>query len=282
MTLPGLVAAKNLADVADRERAWDNLGLNISANFVTDFDAATYIEAVNSADGNNLEPGVQLAINNFIVECKGSGIWPSINACCIMAGARTLAGCLIPLKGPIPTGTGFVSSDYNRRTGLRAGGGKFINTNYGGLLNLQDDNHFSVFVTDKGNNNNATRLISQGNAFSTSGMSQITYADASSLVTSSRRRSTNQAVNFSSVPSFVGASRSSLASYTVRVNNISENRTLLSEPQVSDSWRIFAGDGGALFSDSRISFYSIGNAVDLALLDNEVSKLMDAIFRIIT
>jgi hypothetical protein len=32
MALPGLVAAKNLADVADRERAWDNLGLNVSAN----------------------------------------------------------------------------------------------------------------------------------------------------------------------------------------------------------------------------------------------------------
>ena len=33
MALPGLVAAQNLADVADRERAWDNLGLNISETF---------------------------------------------------------------------------------------------------------------------------------------------------------------------------------------------------------------------------------------------------------
>jgi len=29
MALPGLVAARNLADVADRERAWDNIGANI-------------------------------------------------------------------------------------------------------------------------------------------------------------------------------------------------------------------------------------------------------------
>jgi hypothetical protein len=35
MALPGLVAAKNLADVVDRERAWDNLGVNISATFAT-------------------------------------------------------------------------------------------------------------------------------------------------------------------------------------------------------------------------------------------------------
>ena len=36
MALPGLVAAKNLADVTDRERAWDSLGLNINAD--TPFD----------------------------------------------------------------------------------------------------------------------------------------------------------------------------------------------------------------------------------------------------
>lgn len=30
MTLPGLVAANNLSDVADRERAWDNLGESVT------------------------------------------------------------------------------------------------------------------------------------------------------------------------------------------------------------------------------------------------------------
>jgi hypothetical protein len=33
MTLPGLIAANNLSDVVDRERAWDNLGDSISADF---------------------------------------------------------------------------------------------------------------------------------------------------------------------------------------------------------------------------------------------------------
>jgi hypothetical protein len=35
MALPGLVAAKNLADVTDRERAWDGLGQEVAANFDT-------------------------------------------------------------------------------------------------------------------------------------------------------------------------------------------------------------------------------------------------------
>jgi hypothetical protein len=35
MALPGLVAVKNLADVADKERAWDNLGQEFTATFDT-------------------------------------------------------------------------------------------------------------------------------------------------------------------------------------------------------------------------------------------------------
>jgi hypothetical protein len=35
MALPGLVAAKNLADVADKERAWDSLGQEFTATFDT-------------------------------------------------------------------------------------------------------------------------------------------------------------------------------------------------------------------------------------------------------
>jgi hypothetical protein len=36
MALPGLVAANNLSDVVDKERAWDNLGLDIAANLPLD------------------------------------------------------------------------------------------------------------------------------------------------------------------------------------------------------------------------------------------------------
>ena len=44
MTLPGLVRSKNLSDVEDRERAWDNLGSNINA----------VIQATNSIRNNTM------------------------------------------------------------------------------------------------------------------------------------------------------------------------------------------------------------------------------------
>ena len=37
MTFPGLVKANNLSDIGDKEKAWDNLGSNISATVVLPF-----------------------------------------------------------------------------------------------------------------------------------------------------------------------------------------------------------------------------------------------------
>jgi len=63
---------------------------------VSDADATAYLAAVQAADGQLLEPAVRIAINNFVVGCKADGIWTAIKASCILAGARTLAGALVP------------------------------------------------------------------------------------------------------------------------------------------------------------------------------------------
>ena len=59
MTFPGLVAANNLSDVVDRERAWDNLGSSVSANFLIpspslDLNFAANKSLVDDISGNNL------------------------------------------------------------------------------------------------------------------------------------------------------------------------------------------------------------------------------------
>jgi hypothetical protein len=68
-----------------------------------DADAQAYITAVETADGQALETGVRDAINAFVVGCKADGIWNAIKASCILAGARTLTGALVPLVGTAPT-----------------------------------------------------------------------------------------------------------------------------------------------------------------------------------
>jgi len=43
-----------------------------------DPDAAAYITAVETADGQALEEKVKIAIDNFVLGCKADGIWSAI------------------------------------------------------------------------------------------------------------------------------------------------------------------------------------------------------------
>jgi hypothetical protein len=98
------------------------MSLFISSVFTYDEDAGNYIQAVETADAQALEPATRKAINNFVIGCKQDGIWTAIKASCILAGARTLAGALVPLVGTAPTNNGFIGigTDYVRKTGLVA------------------------------------------------------------------------------------------------------------------------------------------------------------------
>jgi hypothetical protein len=76
MALPGLVAAKNLGDVADQERAWDNLGSSISADFPIafpslDLDFAANKNLIDSVSGNNLITFSRASTATFV---DGAGV----------------------------------------------------------------------------------------------------------------------------------------------------------------------------------------------------------------
>ena len=114
-----------------------------------DADALAYIAAVEAADGQSLENGVKDAYTAFISGCKADGIWTAIKAACILAGARTLNGALVPLAGTAPTNNNFVSGDYNRETGLKGNGTtKYLNSNRANNADPQNSNHNAVYVTE--------------------------------------------------------------------------------------------------------------------------------------
>ena len=271
MTLPGLVAAKNLADVADNERAWDNLGLNISATFFKvgglDADASAYIDAVALADGGNYtEPGVQFAINNFIVGCKADGTWNAIKASCILAGARTLAGALVPLVGTAPTNNNFVAGDYNRKTGLVGDGStKYLNSNRNNNADPQNNQHLASYVGTAGGGT----LIGAG--LNDVGTTQI-------ISTLQRNRSSNFDLGTLTQPGFSAMSRSSASQYIFRTGSASTTRTGTSQAPFNGDLHVFRRNTISDFGwfAGRIAFYSIGESLDLALLDARVTTLINA------
>ena len=249
------------------------LRIPTNSRFISaDSDVSAYILAVESADGQQLEEGVITAVESFVLGCKSDGIWSAIKASCILAGARTLPGALIPLVGTAPTNFNFVSSDYNRETGLKSDGStKYLNTNRNNNSEPKDSKHLSVYVTEKPT---TAGRIYMGGSTNASGNSFI--GGGSTL--SNLRTSVNfysSAINVGAhATGFIGTERNNSANYNSRVNGTNYTTTGTSSNPASYITRVFGRHISVDPIAARLSFYSIGESLDLALLDTRVSNLM--------
>jgi hypothetical protein len=246
-----------------------------------DTDAQAYITAVETADGAALEGGVKTAINNFVVGCKADGIWSAIKASCILAGARTLNGALVPLAGTAPTNFNFVSGDYNRKTGLIGNGvDKYLDAERSSNADPQNSRHLSVYATEieTGRINPAFIGGSQetfnGRSFMCANNTTFPRSFQSSLANRTAT-TTSLALNFSA--GFVGISRSQSALYLARLNSTNSTISIASENLSTSATLVFARVSGTPDNHSahRLAFYSIGESLNLALLDARVTTLIN-------
>lgn len=252
-----------------------------------DGDALAYIDAVEAADGQALERGVKIAISDFVSGCKQDGIWNSISACCLLAGARTLDGALTPLKGAGATNFNFVAGDYDRKTGLLGAitGLKHLDTNVRNDALPMDTRHLAVYATsagtDLGLNNTYIGSVSSDGA----GRSDIEAQDGgtklnfyASSINSSLR------ITRSGATGFFGVSRSSSTSISARAGGSTTSADIASTTPYNGRILVFCRDYGDFVDsniDARMSFFSVGLSVDLALLDARVASLMNALNSVI-
>ena len=257
-----------------------SLRINSDFNGVTDPDAGAYIAAVEAADGNQLlEFGVGKAINDFVVGCKQDRIWDAIKASCILAGARTTNGALVPLKGTAPTPVNFdliSNTDYNRKTGLVGDGStKYLNSNRNNNADPQDNRHLAVYASTASSVFNFTRLIQAG--VGNNGSSFIVTSTSNSqpyIVGLSTNAGTLSSV-LSTQAGFLGASRTTSSALFFRAANSSSSLANTSQSPVSGNYFVI-GKPSEQHSNARLAFYSIGESLDLALLDARVTALITA------
>jgi hypothetical protein len=258
-----------------------------AARIVQDTDALAYISAVETADAQTLEDGVKFAYEDFIVGCKADGIWSAIKASCILSGARTLSGALVPLVGTAPTNFNFVTADYNRETGLKGNGStKYLNSNRANNADPIFDKHVYFSASD-GITTGSGSFLGTSRNIAGSGAGQTGVFRAGT--TASMRYTLNDwseaivAVN-PLVAHRQGLSRSpstqSLVNRFYATNAGSTTGTYAStyngNPVSSTNITVFRVVGLS-YGDSRLSFYSIGESLNLALLDARVSTLMTAL-----
>ena len=247
--------------------------------FNYDTNASAYIDAVEAADGQALETATRYAINDFVIGCKNDGIWSAIKASCILAGARTLTGALVPLTGTAPTNFNFVSGDYNRETGLVGNGStKYLDSNRNNNTDPQDNQHISVFVSTVTTSDASSYPIYIGaDELATSGATHIGRFNNNGQLYSRNR---SGAVSFvlygtGSEIGLLGLSRNSSGSYIARASQANQTIVTTSISPFNGNINVYGGTVNYI-SNARLAFYSIGESLDLALLDTRVTALINA------
>ena len=244
-----------------------------------DADAVAYIAAVEAADGQALETATRMAINSFVKGCKNDGIWPAIKASCILAGARTLAGALVPLVGAAPTNNGFIGigTDYVRKTGLVGDGStKYLDSNRNNNTDPQDSKHLAVFVHTAGTPSNATQIYATNLFVSLQGMTSLGIAGSAQFTRNNCNAATT--IGSSTATEFCGTSRSASASYLHRLTGANNTINTVSDARADGNIFIYRDPNPSFpfYTNARLAFYSIGEAIDLALLDARVTDLINA------
>ena len=253
------------------------MSLVISKVFTYDTDAGNYIQAVEAADTAALEPATRQAINNFVIGCKQDGIWSAIKASCILSGARTLSGALVPLSGTAPTNNYFVSGDYNRKTGLIGDGtSKYLNSNRAYNATPSNNEHLALYKSTEGSGN---QNFIGGGLTSPASLSRLGHF--SSLARFNLQNGTGDYGSTNAI-GFMGGNRSSSSAFNYRQLGATVTASVTSETRsnTATNYGIFCANYGDIgvtgLSNARLAFYSIGESIDLALLDARVTALITA------
>jgi hypothetical protein len=241
--------------------------------YITTFadpDVQSYLTRVEEADNQGLEYPVAVAIDEFIRGCKADGIWNAIKASCILAGARTLAGALVPLVGAAPTNFNFVAGDYNRKTGLVGNGStKYLDSNRNNNADPRDSKHVAAYAVSIGSGGGRPFVATAA------GTGRTFITDSVQVAVNRSAFSTAAAVV---APCLAGASRNSSATFDLRRNDQTVSFTgVTSETPLNQNLLVYRRSGATIteYSDARLAFYSIGESLNLALLDARITTLIN-------
>jgi hypothetical protein len=252
----------------------------------TDADALDYLDRMAAADGTSVEVGVATAVDAFFRDAKELGVFSSLKACCVLAGARTLAGALVPVVGDAPTNVadGFVEGDYSRTAGLTGDGTSYLDSGRANDDDPQDDVHNSVYVSSAVGTGSVYGLIGTSGQSAPNGETVIGIDDRSSADTVFFRATNNTAaLNVAGkghTTGLYGVARQDAAGFNARVDSTAYSLVQASATPASINAFVFARNNNGTasnISNGTLAFYSIGTSLSLEDLDTAVTNLITAI-----
>lgn len=238
-----------------------------------------WIDNVEAADGQFLEAEVKVAISRFVKGCRVDNNLNAIKSCCILAGARTLAGALVPLVGNAPTNVGFVAADYNRKTGLKGNAtNKFLNSNRANNADPQDSKHIAVWMTNAGAAGASFSPIGSGTGAVTG--DSMLFVNNTTRFYRANYSNVDGIADVSRVAGFWGVNRGQSSSVVGRYANTNYAIGQTSATPTASNILVFCRGTTSFpvnFTDGRILLYSIGESINLEKLDSRIAMLSSAL-----
>ena len=244
------------------------------------YDVEDYFARIVAA-GSSISEANKTAVRAFVSGCQSDGIFDAIKASCILAGADTLAGALVPLVGSAPTNVNFVAGDYSRTTGMKGNGSsKYLNSSTPLNSLAQNNNHLSIYTTANPTANGCYIGASDSNSTG-SAFVQIFAVIAGNMGFRNMSGTGDSSDPLAFAGGFVGNRRNNSTNYSVRVGGNSATKTVASNSGANaTNFSVFARNiNGAIgnYTDARIAFYSIGESLDLAQLNARLATLMSSL-----
>ena len=246
----------------------------------TDSDCLTYLAAVKAADGAGVEVGVAVAVDAFFRGLKATpGLFDAIKASCILCGARTLAGALVPVVGDAPTNVadGFVEGDYSRTAGITGDGTSYIDSGRANNADPEDDKHMAVYATTLASS--GVNAYMGGYLVSPSRFSQLIRPGAATTFNSSINDATGVTLDLTQ-PGLICASRDGTSVHR-RADDVTDVASSATTGNPNFSILVFSRNALGSpdsTSDATLAFYSIGTAIsDLAAFEDSLDNLITAI-----
>lgn len=241
-----------------------------------DPDADAWFAALVTAGSSITDPN-KAAISAFVAGCKaddsltgGVSNWAAMKVALMLCAADDLTGGLVSLIGATPTNSNFVSGDYSRTLGLQGNGStKRLSLNRANNADPQDNASIGVYVT-------GAATLTNGHYIAADTSANRLYFQTTPR-TGFQIRGNGGFVNTASATGLIGASRISSTGITRRISGSDSSATVTSVAPNTAIWSLFSTPAAGSFSDARISFAWVGEAVDLALLDARLVTLMAAL-----
>lgn len=240
-----------------------------------DADFAAYL-ALGISNGSSMSSANQTAVNAFFIAAKANGYYSAIKASCLLCAWDNLAGALTPIVGTAPTNNNFVSGDYSRTTGLLGDGStKWLNSNRNNNAEPQNSRHMYFYMSAA---DTTTAVTTQyiGTNINAAG-SMIQKLVASGTLHGYRSASAQSSRTVSRAIGGWGVSRSVSTGINRMAAGSLDTATIASASPTSIPIGVFANGTGALTTNARLSFYSIGEFLSLTAINADIATLMSSI-----